>query len=242
MRIFTILLAFVGVTLADERPNFVFFITDDVSAEDLGCYGSEFAQTPNLDRMAAEGLRFTNAYLSISSCSPSRCSIVTGRYPHNTGAPELHTSLPKTQTTFVQALQSSGYHTVISGKNHMGKAPDLGFDVSSGGKGPGKEEDWVKLLAERPTDKPFFCWFGSSDAHRGWQADDTAPTYDPEKVPVPPYLFDGPKTRKDLADYWHEVSRTDFYLGELRKELKRQGIEKNTYIIYCADNGRPFPR
>lgn len=242
MRLFLTFVAFTTVVLADDRPNFVFFITDDISAEDLGCYGSEFAQTPNLDRMAAEGLRFNNAYLSISSCSPSRCSMITGRYPHNTGAPELHTSLPKTQATFVQSLQAAGYHTVISGKNHMGKAAELGFDVESKGKGPGKEEDWVQLLAERPKDKPFFCWFGSSDAHRKWAIDDTAPEYDPDKVPVPPYLYDGPLTRKDLAEYWHEVSRTDFYLGELRKELARQGIEKNTYVIYCADNGRPFPR
>ena len=247
MNVFKPLIAFAiclaaGSLLADERPNFVFFITDDVSAEDLGCYGSEFAQTPNLDRMAQEGMRFNNAYLSISSCSPSRCSMITGRYPHNTGAPELHTSLPADQKSFVQSLQAAGYHTVISGKNHMGKADALGFDVSSGGKGPGKEEDWVGLLESRPKDKPFFCWFGSSDAHRGWTVDETAPEYDPEKVPVPPYLFDGPETREDLALYWHEVSRTDYYMGKLREELKRQGVEGSTYVFYCADNGRPFPR
>ncbi len=227
---------------AADRPNFIFFITDDISAEDLGCYGSSYAQTPNLDKMAAEGLRFTQAYLAISSCSPSRCSTITGRYPHNTGAPELHTSLPTDQATFVQALRDAGYHTVISGKNHMGKAANLGFDVESKGKGPGKEEDWVSLLKSRPAGKPFFCWFGSADAHRKWQFNDKAPVYDPDKAPVPPYLADGPKTRKDLADYFHEVSRTDFYLGQLRAELERQGIADSTYVIYCADNGRPLPR
>ena len=72
----------------DARPNFILFITDDISAGDLGCYGNEKIKTPHLDRMAAEGLRFTNAYLSISSCSPSRCSIISGRWPHNTGACE----------------------------------------------------------------------------------------------------------------------------------------------------------
>ena len=230
------------IAIGQDRPNFIFFITDDISAEDLGCYGCDFAKTPNLDQMAAEGMRFTNAYLTISSCSPSRCSMITGRYPHNTGAPELHTDLPKDQASFVQALQAAGYHTVISGKNHMGKAPDLGFDVESKGKGPGKEEDWVPLLKSRPKDKPFFAWFGSADAHRKWSFDDTAPKYDPEAIEVPPYLVDGPKTRQDLADYWHEVSRTDFYLGKLREELENQGLTENTYVIYCADNGRPLPR
>ncbi len=228
--------------LAAERPNFIFFITDDISAEDLGCYGNSFAQTPHLDQMAADGMRFTQAYLTISSCSPSRCSTITGRYPHNTGAPELHTSLPTDQPTFVQALKEAGYHTVISGKNHMGKANELGFTVESKGKGPSKSEDWVGLLESRPKDQPFFCWFGSADAHRGWQINDEAPVYDPAKVPVPPYLADGPKTRQDLADYFHEVSRTDYYMGKLRAELERQGIADNTYVIYCADNGRPLPR
>jgi len=245
-RILTTLLALLCLTpllaQADERPNFIIFIVDDVSWDDLGCYGNDYAQTPNLDQMAAEGMRFTRAYLTISSCSPSRCSIITGRYPHNTGAPELHTDLPDGMHSFPMDLKAAGYYTALSGKHHMGKAVDPGFDLISKGKGPGSEGDWVKILAERPKDKPFFCWFASKDAHRTWQISDEAPIYDPENAPVPPFMYDGPKTRQDLADYYHEVSRTDYYMGELRKELKRQGELENTYIIYMADNGRPFPR
>jgi N-sulfoglucosamine sulfohydrolase len=226
----------------ESFPNFILFITDDISWDDLGCYGSKVAKTPHLDQMAKDGMRFNNAYLSISSCSPSRCSIISGRYPHNTGAAELHTTLPADQPVFPEALQAAGYYTVLSGKHHMGKAVDRGFNKVSGGKGPGKEEDWVPILKERPKDKPFFFWFASSDAHRGWKINKDAPTYKPEEVEVPPYLYDGPVTRKDLAAYLHEVSRTDYYMGQLRKELKKQGIEKDTYIIYMADNGRPFPR
>src|SRR4051812_29147741 len=73
------------------RPNIIFIIADDVSDDDLGCYGNKDVRTPNIDRIAREGLRFTNFYLTTSSCSPSRTSIITGRYPHNTGAAELHT-------------------------------------------------------------------------------------------------------------------------------------------------------
>jgi len=226
----------------ESFPNFILFITDDISWDDLGCYGSKVAKTPNLDQMAKQGMRFNNAYLSISSCSPSRCSLISGRYPHNTGAAELHTTLPADQPVFPEALQAAGYYTVLSGKHHMGKAVNRGFNKVSGGKGPGKEEDWVPILKDRPKDKPFFFWFASSDAHRGWKINKDAPTYKPEEVEVPPYLYDGPVTRKDLAAYLHEVSRTDYYMGQLRKELKKQGIEKDTYIIYMADNGRPFPR
>ena len=226
----------------EKRPNFVLFITDDVSAEDLGCYGDEIAKTPNLDRMAKEGRLFHRAMLTISSCSPSRCSLITGRYPHNTGAPELHTSLPEGQPLFPKQLREAGYYTALSGKHHMGKNADPAFDKISKGKGPGKEEDWVEVLRERPQDQPFFFWFASSDAHRDWQINDDAPVFDPETIEVPPYLVDDAQTRQDLADYYHEVSRTDHFAGEIRKELQRQGIEGDTYFLYLADNGRPFPR
>ena len=83
-------------------------------------------------------MRFNYAYLSISSCSPSRCSIISGRYPHNTGAAELHTTLPVDQPVFPEALQAVGYYTALSGKHHMGKAVNRGFDKVSGGKGPSK--------------------------------------------------------------------------------------------------------
>ena len=226
----------------DERPNVILFITDDISYDDIGCYGNSFVKTPHLDAMAERGIRFNNAYLTTSSCSPSRCSLITGRYPHNTGAPELHTTLPKDQPLFPKTLRDSGYYTALSGKHHMGKNADPAFELVSKGKGPGKEGDWVKILEERPKERPFFMWFASTDAHRDWQYDDTAPRYDPAEIDVPPFLFDGAKTRDDLADYYHEVSRTDSYMGKLVAEVKRQGIEKNTYIIYMADNGRPFPR
>jgi len=228
--------------LAQDRPNIIFMIADDVSVEDLGCYGHKTLKTPHLDVLAAQGMRFTNAYLTTSSCSPSRCSIISGRYPHNMGAPELHTSLPEGQPLFPKLLKDAGYYTVLSGKHHMGKYASTAFDKVSGGKGPGKQKDWVSILQECPKDKPFFCWFASSDAHRNWAIDDNAPKYTPDQIVVPPYLIDDEATRKDLTGYYHEVSRTDTYMDRVVAELKKQGVYDNTLIIYCADNGRPFPR
>jgi len=235
------LLAFSSSLQAEERPNFIFFITDDIGWNDLGCYGNDFVKTPHLDALAERGIRFNKAYLTISSCSPSRCSIISSRYPHNTGAPELHTSLPNDQFRFPQALREAGYHTILSGKNHIAKLTET-FEVISRGKGPGKSDDWVDLLKERPQEKPFFAWFASADAHRDWQIDGVNKTYDPAEIEVPPFLYDGAQTRADLADYYHEVSRTDTAMGHLIAELKRQKIEDNTYVIYMTDNGRPFPR
>jgi len=230
-----------GNQIEDQRPNFVFIITDDISAEDLSVYGNEAIETPHLDRMALSGLVFENAYLTISSCSPSRNSIITGRYPHNTGAPEIHVELPEDQHTFVQSLQQAGYHTVLSGKNHMAPPEQLGFDAHSDSQ-PAGSENWIAHLRDRPEDTPFFFWFASHDAHRDWQVNDKAPEYDSDAVWVPPYIYDGPRTREDLTGYYHEVSRSDHYTGQVLDELERQGIADNTYVIYMSDNGRPFPR
>ncbi len=227
---------------SQTKPNFIFFITDDISFYDLGCYGNEAAKTPNIDKLAAEGLKFTNAYVTASSCSPSRSSILTCRYPHNTSAPELHTKLKENQVAFPKLMSEAGYYTVLSGKNHMGRVGKNAFDTADWGGGPGGEQFWVNHLKSRPKDKPFMFWLASYDAHRKWQIDSTAPVFDPRNVWVPPMLYDGDSTRQDLADYYHEVSRTDYYLGLLMEELDRQGIADNTYIIYMSDNGRPFPR
>lgn len=232
-----------GLSPAAETrpPNFVFFITDDISPDDLGPYGNTVIRTPNLDRIAARALVFDNAYNVTASCSPSRCAIITGRYPHNTGAPELHNPLPTDQKTFIQALKKAGYYTVLSGKNHMGNPAQLGFDAVSDSK-PSGSENWVRHLRERPKDQPFFCWFASHDAHHPFEFDEKAPRYSADAIEVPPMLYDGPLTREELAKFYHEVSRTDFHAGKLMKELEAQGIVDNTYFIYCSDNGRPFPR
>ncbi|PRD49015.1 sulfatase family protein [Sphingobacterium haloxyli] len=224
------------------KPNFIFFITDDIGWNDVGCYGDPNVNTPNIDSLASIGVKFENAYLTTSSCSPSRASIITGRYPHNTGAPELHDPLPKGQLMFPQLLKKAGYYTVLSGKNHMGPQTKHAFDTISPGKGPGGEEDWNEIIQSRPKDKPFFFWFASNDAHRDWQINDKGALYNPDDIIMPPMLYNGPKTREDLAAYYHEVSRADYYLGELIRELKKQNILENTYIIFMSDNGRPFPR
>jgi N-sulfoglucosamine sulfohydrolase len=227
---------------AGEAPNFVLIIADDVSFDDLGCYGHPTIKTPHLDALAAEGRVFDNAILTASSCSPTRCSLITGRYPHNTGAPELHVPLPTGQFLFPQALREAGYYTALVGKNHMGAAVGPAFDAVLGGGGPGNERNWVRQLRERPVEKPFFLWLAATDAHRDWQTTDEAPEYGPADAVVPQYLVDGPQTRADLAAHYHEISRLDYYVGAVRAELERQGVAENTFLFFMADNGRPFPR
>jgi len=225
-------------------PNFIIFIADDVSWNDLGCYGNPDVQTPTIDRLAKQSIRFTNTYLTASSCSPSRNSIMTGRYPHNTGAAELHTEPPLDMKSLPEVLKENGYFTASSGKFHMGKYIEKGFDMiyrTGEDIGDGGELSWVKTVAERPTDQPFFFWFAALDAHRAWGENSFSGTHDPEELTVPFYLVDGPETKKDLAQYYDEIVRFDHYIGQVVSELESQGAMENTMIIIMADNGRPFP-
>ena len=248
-----------GSARAAEKPNVVFFIADDVSWNDYGCYGNKAARTPHIDALAANGLRFNHAYLTASSCSPSRSSIITGRYPHNNGkAAELHLPIEWNLPWFPELLREAGYYTALSGKHHMtstkgpeGETRPKPFDHVDGGRAKGNSgghANWVAVTKDRPKDKPFFFWFAAYDAHRDWDADKQwdeeryGPMHKPADVIVPPFLVDDEETRQDLASYYNEVTRFDHYIGEVVAELKSQGELDNTLIFVLADNGRPFPR
>ena len=228
-----------------DALNVVVLIADDVSWNDLGCYGSSSVQTPNIDKLAEGGIRFNNAILTASSCSPSRISIMTGRYPHNTGAAELHTEPEVDFGSLASSLKKKGYYTGQAGKWHMGKLLRQSFDKihdTLEQNGNGGEDMWIPSLRERERNKPFFFWFAPLDAHRPWGPNEFAKTIDPKDVEVPATLVDTDSTRLDLAQYFIEIKRFDFHVGEVVKELKRHRVYDNTAIIVMADNGRPFPR
>ena len=222
------------------QPNFIVFIADDAAWNDCGPYGNDKIKTPNINRLAEEGIVFDNAFLTTSSCSPSRCSILTGRYPHSTGAQELHMPLPADQVLFAGELQKAGYYTAVAGKYHIGPVR-AEFDTIYGG-GPSGCENWVKALQERPVDKPFFLWLAAMDPHRKYEPFAIPEPHSPGDVLVPPFLPDADSTRKDLALYYDEISRLDSFLGKIMQVLKEQGVDENTLVIYMTDNGRPFPR
>lgn len=227
-------------TKTEQVPNFIVFIADDAAWNDCGAYGNDVIKTPNINKLAEEGLVFENAFLTTSSCSPSRCSILTGRYPHSTGAPELHMPLPADEVLFAGELQKAGYYTAVAGKYHIGEKR-AEFDAIYGG-GPSGCEYWKEAIQNRPKDKPFFMWFAAIDPHRAYKPNTIAQPHKAEDVIVPPFLPDADSTRKDLALYYDEISRMDEYIGKVMAELKNQGVDENTMVIYMTDNGRPFPR
>lgn len=242
---FIVLLLYTSCIMAIDRPNMVLIIADDLGWNDLGCYGNASIQTNNLDKLAKEGILFTNVYLTTSSCSPSRSSIISGRYPHNTGFPEftyrgnVSTDLP----LFPEILRKNGYYTAQAGKWHLGESTRRSFDdIYDKNIGLGGEDQWLNALQNRSKEKPFFMWFASTDPHRNWGENRFRGSNDPDKIVVPPYLADTETTRMDLANYYDEISRLDFQVGQVERELEKQGVLDNTIIIFISDNGSPFPR
>ncbi len=226
-----------GAAGTPKRPNILLLIADDLGDGDLGCYGHPTMRTENLDRLAAGGMRFTGAFVTTSSCSPSRASMFTGRYPHATGAEDLHVPLPADQKILPSYLAEAGYYTANVGKLHLGENGAAQFD-----RVEDKLESWLSVLKERPGDKPFFLSVGFHDPHRPYQPDTIPDPTDPAEVIVPPFLADTPETRQDLAGYYDEATRMDREIGKILAELDSRGLAENTLVIFFSDNGMPFPR
>jgi arylsulfatase A-like enzyme len=221
---------------SSERPNIVFLFSDDHSVPDLGCYGNPAIRTPNLDALSEAGMRFDRAYVTSPQCSPSRASILTGRSPHAVGASRLHMNAFSDAATVPLLLKEAGYFTGAYRKVHQGFIQKE-FDFYAG-----KDQPFTRFFEERPTEKPFFLWFGSTDPHRDYAPGAIDPPHDPAKVVVPPHLPDTPEVRADVALYYDAIERFDRECGEILELLDEHGLADNTLVMMAGDNGRPFPR
>jgi len=229
----------------EQFPNILIFIADDWGWEESGAYGNPVVKTPNIDKLAAEGMRFDNFYLTASSSSPSRSSILTGMYPHNTGAMNLHENIPDYTNLLPERLRSKGYYTMLIGKSHGTNTPKLqskfDFTANISPDKPSMMGDlWQKSLENRPQGQPFFMFAASFDPHRPYVDSEFTEPYNPADVIVPPYLQDSPEMRAELAGYYNEITRFDEHVGQIVDILAREGVLHNTLIIVMSDNGRPF--
>jgi N-sulfoglucosamine sulfohydrolase len=252
---------------ADEnkRPNIVLIVSDDHGLDALGCYGNSVIKSPNLDGLAREGVRFTNAFCTTASCSASRSVILTGMYNHANGQyGHQHSyhhfiSFPNIKSLPV-LLTEAGYRTGRIGKYHVAPDEVYKFDVALQANSRSPVEMAEKCKSFAAADGPFFLYFCTSDPHRGGGKAQELPTkpdrfgnraqgypgieevrYKPEDVIVPPFLPDTPECRAELAQYYQSVSRVDQGVGRLLSVLKEAGKYDNTIVIYISDNGVAFP-
>ena len=219
-----------------KSPNILLLISDDHSGDDLGAAGKDRPRTPALDRLAASGVRFTNAYASSPQCSPSRSSIVTGRSPHSTGTSRLHSTLTSEHDTVIDALKRKGYYTAAFRKVHLGESFQNRWDSYAD-----KDVPFTNFFRDRPRDRPFFLWIGFDDPHRPYQTGAIPHPHDPANVRVPGFLPDHPAIRKDLGHYYDEITRMDNEVANVLSLLDSHGLSNETMVVFTGDNGMPFP-
>jgi N-sulfoglucosamine sulfohydrolase len=241
----------------------VLVIIGDDHSPIAGCYGNKVVATPNLDALAARGVRFTNAFCTTASCSASRSVILSGLHNHANGqyghAHDFHHFHTREWVHPIPRLaRAAGAATGIIGKLHV--IPDSVYNfehVSGGGAGGGGTRDvWGMArnaadLFKKAGGRPFYLHVGYSDPHRG--GDPTGfgnhasyrnvkkVTYSPADVMVPDFLPDVPEVRRELAEYYQAINRMDQGIGFLLEELEKSGRAKDTLVLYVGDNGMPFP-
>ena len=227
---------------ATKRPNIVLAIADDWSFPHASIYGDRTVRTPNFDRIAREGARFTHAFVAAPSCTPSRAALLTGQAVHRLQeGGNLHGVLPKSYAVYPDLIEDAGYVVGYTGK---GWGPGR-FEEGGRTRNPAGPvfKNFDEFMQRRVKEKPFCFWFGSNDPHRPYQPGTGAQSgLKPEQVHVPRFLPDTVDVRQDLLDYYFEVQRFDRDLGHVINTLERAGELDNTILIVTSDNGMPFPR
>lgn len=230
---------------ADEpkRPNIVWIVGEDLGPE-LGCYGDENAITPNLDRIAKEGARYTKCFTHTAVCAPSRHGLITGQYPIKTGAMHMRSRLVDAPKTFTSVLRGNGYFVAWPGKTDFNFDPPEEFRDA-------KENWWTR---DEPLKEPFFAYANFTETHESQVRNDgdrfaentkrltPEQRRDPAKMKLPPFWPDAPEVRRELANYYDLVTAVDYKVGDVLAWLDKQGLAENTIVIYFGDHGRGMAR
>jgi N-sulfoglucosamine sulfohydrolase len=240
-------------THAQTRPNILWISAEDISP-DLGCYGDSYAITPNIDKLASQGARYTNAFSNAPVCAPSRSAIITAMYTTTIGSMHMRSKAvpPAGVKAFTESLRAAGYYCSNNSKT------DYNFEAPPSHRPPDTlwDESSPKAHWRNRTDKsqPFFSVFNFVITHESQIRVDAA-TYakntdrltpeqrhDPAKANIPPYYPDTPKVRKDWATYHDNITAMDYMVADVLKQLEEDGLAQNTIVFFWGDHGRGLPR
>lgn len=225
-----------GVLTAEEKqnkPNIILFISDDHGWSDSGAYGDSYVRTPNIDRLAKEGMRFTHGFAASPLCSPSRCAVETGLMPHRNGGHKFGTPIRTDIKTMPEYFKQMGYYTAHIGKFHHAPRERFPYDYIHK-----REKQAAGFLTAYDQRKPLFLVVCTHPPHTPWIKNTT---YDPSKIPLPPNFVDTPETRVDRANYYSDVTLMDSILGDVLDAVAKKGLGENTLFVYTADQGANWP-
>ena len=230
-----------------EKPNLLVILADDCTYSDLSFHGGENARTPNLDGFAKQGTVFERAYLGMAMCSPCRSEFYTGRLPLRNGcAWNQGTSRPGTRS-MPHFLGELGYRVGLAGKTHIKPAKAYPFEDV-----PGFDDNCVhdptlphnlggvRKFVTRDAKQPFCLVVALTEPHAPWVMGD-ASAYPPRSLKLPPYLADTPLTRQSYSRYLAEITYMDSQVGELLGLLDKEGLARNTLVLFSSEQGAQFP-
>ncbi len=237
-------------------PNILIVLSDDHSAAHVGCYGNADIRTPNLDKFAAQSMRFKRMYVTTPQCVPSRASLMTGRSPIAIAMTRFSAPLPIDVRIFPEILRGQGYYAGVAGRTYHldgSKLPPESqrvfeeFElktfakrldyVKTAGKRPEVIGQYREFLRQVPKGKPFVLQLCFSDPHRPYDVNAIAKPHEPAKLKLPPFFPDTPKVRADFAHYYDEISRFDEDFAQVLAILEEMGFGDNTIVVFMGDNG-----
>jgi arylsulfatase A-like enzyme len=218
-----------------DQPNILWITCEDIGPQ-LGCYGDKYADTPNLDKLAARGVRYRTAWSNAPVCAPARTTIISGMYPPSTGSENMRSmvQLPEGMRMYPCYLRDAGYYATNNSKEdynleHTGKV----WDESS------PKAHW----RNRKPGQPFFAVFNNVGTHES-QIRKRPHTliHDPAKAPVPSYQPDVPEVRRDWAQYYDNITAMDAHSATILKQLEDDGLADSTIVFFYGDHGAGMPR
>jgi uncharacterized sulfatase len=222
-------------SFAAERPN-ILWLTSEDHGPHMGCYGDTFADTPNVDALAAKGMLFKHAWSCAPVCAAARTTIIAGMYSPSTGGEHMRSMVPMPKGTkmYPQFLREAGYYCTNNSKEDYNlQKPEGVWDESSG------KAHWTN----RKDGQPFFAIFNETCSHESQlRKRPHVAIHDPAKVRVPAYHPDIPEVRQDWAQYYDQVTLADASAGKRLKELEAAGLAADTIVFYYADHGSGMPR
>ncbi len=230
---------------AEEKPNIVVILADDLASNELSCYGGQNLQTHNIDRIAKEGVRFTNNYASCTMSVPIRASLYTGLYPAHHGAYQNHKSSYSNIKSITHYLPQAGYRVARTGKTHTQpqEVYDFqeipGFEVNCVASTANYQVDSIRNFMKQ-NDKPFCLFVCSINPHAPWTWGDKT-EFDKDKIILPPNSVDNEGTREVFRSYLAEVRALDDEVGTVLKVLEETGKLDNTLVIFLGEQGPQFP-
>jgi arylsulfatase A-like enzyme len=235
-----------GQGRAADKPNLVIFICDDLGCLDSTPYGATDVRTPNIARLAAQGLKFNQAFIASPSCAPSRAALLTGLMPAKNGAEPNHTRPRPEIKKLPVYLQELGYEVASFGKvAHYGNGPYYNFDVVAGEGGANYTGVGlaVEFLNKRQADeskkhKPLCLFVGTNWPHVPWPEESN---YDPAVIKIPTGHVDTSETRKWRSRYYAAVTKADDDLGQVLEAVRQRLAPQNTFVFFTSDHGAQVP-